>query len=130
MQQQNQIHLFDGLIIFIIAVKVLFIGLAIYDKLLLEKIKIVKTPSQKTDSEGREKTVKYWKGRVEFVFVILMSIVLIYLFYPRAKTPVIVDSHTRLLLFLYGIITIFTADWRQFFDTSIIWSTLSRYLNV
>lgn len=129
MQQHQQTPLFDGLIIFIIAVKVLFIGLAIYDKLLLEKIKHIGTPSQKTDSEGRETTVKYWKGRVEFVFVILMSIVLIYLFYPRSKTQVSIDSHTRLLLFLYGIITIFTADWTQFFDTSIIWSTLSRFLN-
>lgn len=128
MQQQQQRPLFDGLITFIIIIKLIFLGLAIYDKLLLEKTKMVKTPSQKTKVQDKEKNVSYWKGRVEFIFVILMSIVLIYLFYPRSKNPPVIDGHTRLLLFLYGILSILTADWEMFFNTSVIWSTLSRYL--
>ena len=124
----QQIPLFDALVTFIIIIKVIFIGLIICDNLLLEKIKIVKTPSQKTRTQNREKTIKYWIGRLEFIFVILMSIVLIYLFYPYSKTPLNIDHHTKLLLCLYGFITIFTANWTQFFDTSIIWSTLSHNL--
>ena len=123
-------QLFDGLVTLIIIIKVIFLGLAVYNRILLEKVKIVKTPSQKTEAQNREKNVTYWKGRIEFIFTILMSIVLIYLFYPRNKNIPVIDSHTRLLLFLYGIITIFTANWEMFFDISIIWSTISRYLNI
>lgn len=117
--------LFDCLIYFIIIIKLAFLGLAIYNRLLIERLQRISTPSQHAIIQKRDNNVNYWKNRVEFIFTMLMSIVLIYLFYPRRKTQPNIDGHVRILLFLYGIITIFTADWDIFFDTSIFWSYFS-----
>ncbi len=59
--------------------------------------------------------ILYWKGRFEFIFVFLMSFLLIYLFNPR-KPNVVLDYETKLLLFLFGFILLITAKWSVFFN--------------
>jgi hypothetical protein len=67
----------------------------------------------KTDSE-LDKKIIYWKEKLEFVFIFLMSALLMYLFNPRKSHIDIIDSESKLLLFLFGFILIFTADWSNF----------------
>ena len=67
----------------------------------------------KGDSET-DKKILYWKDRVEFVFIALMSLMLIYLFYPRSTKPIIIDFETKLLLYLFGFILLITAKWEIF----------------
>jgi hypothetical protein len=91
----------------IIAIKSLFILLAftnIYLKL-----------TGKGDTDLL-KNIKYWKERVEFVFSILMSLLLIYLFNPRYNNHMIIDYEMKLLLYLFGVIMIITAKWSTFFE--------------
>ena len=63
-----------------------------------------------------DKKIEYWKGRFEFVFVILMAALLIYLFNPRYNNQVAIDTEMKLLLYLFGIVLIITAKWSAFFE--------------
>lgn len=73
----------------------------------------------KTNSK-KDITVLFWKERVEFVFILLMSLLLIYLFNPRTNRIFMIDYETKLLLFLFGIILIITANWNTFIKESDI----------
>lgn len=96
-------------IFFIVLIKIIFICLSIYSIILRKK--------------GEEKTNKYskiifWKDRIEFIFIIAMALLLIYLFNSYNKNTKCVDYETRILLFLFGIILIITAKWNYFITTS------------
>lgn len=55
-------------------------------------------------------TIIYWKDLVEFIFVICMALLLIYIFLPSSKnTPL--DKHTQMLFLLFGLLLLFTAKW-------------------
>ena len=54
------------------------------------------------------------KDITEFIFKILMSIILIYLFNPRYKKEIKLNSETKTLLYIFGFVTIFTSDWSSF----------------
>jgi uncharacterized protein YhhL (DUF1145 family) len=64
------------------------------------------------------KTLFYWKGRVEFIFIVLMSFLLIYLFNPRKNKSVAIEGETKLLLYLFGVVLLVTADWNDFIHES------------
>jgi hypothetical protein len=56
----------------------------------------------------------YWKKRTEFIFIISMSMLMIYYFHPFAKSDPM--SHdTRFLFFLFGWVLLVTANWNLFF---------------
>ena len=65
-----------------------------------------------------DKEILFWKERVEFVFIVLMAILLIYLFNPRKNRMFMINNETKLLLYLFGIVLIITAKWETFFKTS------------
>jgi hypothetical protein len=74
-------------------------------------------------TKGKEKTtlaksVKYWKERVEFLFVFFMSLLLIYLFSPRSNRTSLIDRETKLLFYLFGFVLLITAKWENFFKES------------
>jgi hypothetical protein len=98
--------LYNIFIVFIVIVKVVFITLAAT----LWYLKVAHIPSN--NQTGTQ--LKYWKDVAELIFIISMSLILIYSFYPRWSTPVILTHETKFLLFFYGIITIITADWDVF----------------
>jgi hypothetical protein len=92
-------------IYFIILIKIVFI----VSKLLTRYLEHKK-------SEKYQETLlslEYISEKSEFIFVFCMSILLILLFNPYNKTFVI-TKETRILLFLYGIIIILTANWGAF----------------
>lgn len=111
---------FDKYVIFVFLFKILFAILA-----LLHLYFVVKGKAQsKTD-----KKVEYWKERVEFVFIALMSFMLIYLFYPRSTKPIVIDYETKLLLFIYGIIILIGAKWDIFIKESPVFKKIQTVVN-
>jgi Ca2+/Na+ antiporter len=64
------------------------------------------------------KNLFYLKGRVEFVFVILMALLLVYLFNPRKNRLNMINGEVKLLLYLFGIVLLITADWSNFIHES------------
>ena len=73
---------------------------------------------------GKDIKIEYWKDRVEFVFIALMSFMIMYLFYPRSTKPLIIDYETKLLLFIYGIIILIGAKWDIFIKESPIFKKI------
>ena len=67
-----------------------------------------------------DKQIMYWKERFEFVFIVLMSFLLIYLFNPRYNRLFMINHETKYLLFLFGFILIITAKWNIFVQESNI----------
>jgi hypothetical protein len=104
---------YDNFIIFIIFVKVIFVIFDIIEKYYGYKIK---QKSSYTPAENKQYTqnyqwAKYWKERVELIFIILMALVCIVVFYPFYSDTVYIDKDTRLLLFIYGFVILITANW-------------------
>jgi hypothetical protein len=62
-----------------------------------------------------DKKIVYWKERFEFVFVLLMAILLIYLFNPRKNRIVMINDETNFLLYMFGFVLLITAKWGDFF---------------
>jgi hypothetical protein len=98
---------YDYYIYLIFSVKIIFILLTI--SYIYFKIK---------GNTDLDKNILYWKERVEFIFVCLMSILLIYIFNPRLNKEFIINSETRLLLYLFGFILLITAQWDIFIEES------------
>jgi len=104
-------------ITFIIFIKVCFVILAVSHLYL----KIKHKGGSKTD-----KTIVFWKERLEFVFVILMAGLLIYLFNPRNDRSILITHETKILLYLFGFILLITADWKVFFHESPTFKKLQK----
>ena len=61
-----------------------------------------------------DKHILYWKERFEFIFITMMSILLIYLFNPRVNRTLLINKETKILLYLFGFILLITAKWNLF----------------
>ena len=104
-------------ITFIIFIKVCFVILAVSHLYLKLKHK---------EHSETDKKIVFWKERLEFVFVILMSGLLIYLFNPRHNRSILITHETKLLLYLFGFILLITADWKVFFHESPTFKKLQK----
>jgi hypothetical protein len=108
---------FNKYVIFTFLFKLLFAILAVSH--------IFLTVKGKTDSEI-DKTILHWKERVEFVFTVLMSFMLIYLFYPRSTEKIILDFETKVLLFVFGIVLLIGAKWNIFIKESPVFKKVQE----
>lgn len=102
---------FDMYIILIFIAKIIFIVLALYMFYLKAK---------KPTNKKLIQTIKTWKERAEFIFISLMSILLVYVFNPRSNNINLIDKEAKLLLFLFGIVLLFTENWSSFIHESPI----------
>lgn len=98
-------------IYFIIFIKAIFLILTLRLKYIDYKSKKNKEDIKNTQNYIN---IEYWKERSEFIFISCMSILLLYLFYPRHSVMKPLTYETRLLLFLYGLIILIQADWINF----------------
>ena len=73
-----------------------------------------------------DKKILYWKERVEFIFILLMALLLIYLFSPRNDRNLLITYETKILLYLFGFILLITADWKVFFHESPFFKMLQK----
>ena len=96
-------------IYFIILVKCLFLFFAVWNFYLKKK-------NDRGDSETKlEKNVSYYKNLMENIFMVLVSILLIYLFNPYHENKYLLDDkYIKALLFIYGILILVTFDWSEF----------------
>ena len=67
----------------------------------------------KADSES-DKTAIFWKERLEFLFIILMSILVIYTFNPLSSKGFVIKRETKILIFIFGIVVLTGAKWELF----------------
>lgn len=86
---------YDIYVIMVIIVKIIFIILAISGLYIKHKKPADQALLTKVDS---------WKSVAEFIFVAMMSFLLIYLFNPRNDRIHMIDKETKILLYLYGFI--------------------------
>jgi hypothetical protein len=100
---------FNIYITFAFIVKLIFIVLAL-------TYIFIKTKGKENSSLAIK--IKYWKERVEFIFTILMAILLIYLFSPRANRTIMINHEAKLLLYLFGFVLLITAKWGEFIKES------------
>lgn len=102
-------------ITFIFLIKIGFIIMAVTHIYLKSKGK---------EHSSLDKKIEYWKERFEFIFIALMSILLIYIFNPRIDRSVLVDKETKILLYLFGFILLITAKWDLFIKESPIFKKI------
>lgn len=104
-------RIYDIGIIIIISIKIIFIILAVAKLYIKHK---------EPNNIKKINNLEFWKKRVEFIFIILMSLLLIYLFNPRVNRLNMIDNETKILFYLFGFILLLTSDWSQFFKDSKI----------
>ena len=56
-------------------------------------------------------TVNYWKLKFEWLFNILMSLVLIHIFYPFKNKLYKLTDEVKKLIFIYAILSLFSLLW-------------------
>jgi hypothetical protein len=71
-----------------------------------------------------DKEILFWRERTEFIFILLMAILLIFLFNPYKNKMYMINNETQLLLYLFGVVLIITADWKSFFKESDIFKKI------
>ena len=115
-------------IFFIFFIKLIFIILAITNLYLKKQIPVEEKENQETQEnkktdkikkqiELREK-IENWKKHIELLFKFLMSLLLIYIFNPRYNRVHLINYEAKLLFFLFGIILIVTAQWKEIINES------------
>jgi hypothetical protein len=97
---------FTAYIYSIIGIKLIFILLAITHIYFKIKGQI---------GSDLDNKIMYWKERIEFIFIIFMAILLIYIFNPRIPHINLLNYEVKLLIYLFGFILLITADWQAFF---------------
>ena len=102
-------RLFDIGITIIILLKIIFIILLITQFYFKYK---------EPNNTKRLNNLKSWRTQIEFIFIFFMSLLLIYLFNPRINRLYMVDTETRLLLYLFGFILIISANWEKFLNNA------------
>ena len=73
--------------------------------------------------------VVYYKEFSEFLFVVLMAVMLIVLFNPMRKKMIVIGEEERIFLFIFGCVLLTTADWGLFFKPISLKSLVSDFLN-
>lgn len=88
-----------------------YIGMIILCKILMLICAVIHYILNSTHSTLKEWT-GYYKDVFEFLFVFMLSILLLYLFNPI--NPKTINRETRILLFMLGIILLITAKYSIF----------------
>jgi hypothetical protein len=76
--------------------------------------------------------VLFWADRIEFIYTFLMAILIIALFKNAVKVGVlcIYDKETIFLMYVFGFILLFTADWNEFISESTIITNIQNILGI
>jgi len=94
----------DYYVLFLIIIKCIFVAAALGHVVLSHT---------DTSFDKYDTALLYWKERTEFIFIVSMSILLIYYFHPIIKSEPM-SGETKLLFFLFGWILLVTAKWKIF----------------
>jgi hypothetical protein len=101
--------LFIALLYIVVVIKFAFLGFALYTRYYETKI------GEKHKQQENPKA-EYWKTRTEFAYTALMSLMLLILFKPGGNYMYLLgEKHVTLLLFIFGFVNLFMANWSLFF---------------
>ena len=119
-------------IYFIFFIKIIFTILAILNLYLKKQIPLEKRENKKTDKikkqiETQEK-IENLKLHIELLFKFLMSMLIIYIFNPRYNRIHLINYEVKLLFFLFGIILVVTAHWKEIFNESPLFVYIQKLL--
>jgi hypothetical protein len=109
----------DFYVLFLIIIKCIFVLAALGHVVLSH----TNTSFDKYDAK-----LLYWKERTEFIFIVSMSILLIYYFHPIMKSDPM-SGETKLLFFLFGWILLITAKWKLFITEAPWFQKISKAFN-
>ena len=112
----KSIYFYDRLVYFLFFIKIIYyitilciLGLTNYNKT-HSSLNISKIIS----------FLEYWNQVCHFIFYILISLMLIYIFNPFKDKTYLIDNTVRFLFFILGIIYLFNVNWTLFFKSKII----------
>ena len=117
----------DKYITFIFIIKIIFIILAIVNLYLKKQIPLEEKEKQEKQEKQSDKIkkqiktqqkIEMLKTHVELLFKFLIALLIIYIFNPRENRLYLINYEAKVLFFLFGIILIFTANWKQIFKES------------
>jgi len=108
---------YDYFILFVFLSKILFVVCGVWHFILVKK--------NKGENELSIK-LAIRKEYFEFIFVISMALLCLYLFNPLAEIRPAINKETRILLFIFGWIILINCKWDLFFEQSK-WFTLLQY---
>ena len=108
---------YDYFILYVFLSKILFVVCGVWHFILVKK--------NKGENELSIK-LAIWKEYFEFMFVISMALLCLYLFNPLAEIRPAINKETRLLLFIFGWIILINCKWDLFFE-QYKWFTLLQY---
>lgn len=80
-------------------------------------------------SQSLASKFSYWKERMEFIFVILMALLLIFIFTPWHNHKKYITKEMSILFYLFGFILIITAKWSAFFEEANWYKKIQVALN-
>ena len=100
--------IFYYFIYFIILVKGLFLFFAVWNFYLKKK------HGRGGGETKLEKRVLYYKNLTENIFIVSVSLLLIYLFNPYHDNKYLDNKYVKILFFIYGILMLITFDWSEF----------------
>lgn len=115
---------YEIFIYFLISIKTIFILTTVVIKFYEYKYK----GSNKKEHQVLIEDLKQFRDRIEFVFKICMSCILIWIFYPWHTKPLLVDNDTKMLLYLYGFFSIITSPWNIFFNDNQWFDDLMKFI--
>jgi uncharacterized membrane protein len=106
----------------------LYINFLILLKILFILLSLMHFHYKRNHHIKQQEETDYWKSRIEFIFIVCMSLLLIYLFSPACTSSTLVTGETKILLFLFGFILLITAKWENFIYTSQWFQDLQQSL--
>jgi hypothetical protein len=110
---------FDIYITFIFLIKIGFITMVLIHLYLKLKHR---------ENTELDKKILYWKDRLEFFFIVLMSFLLIYLFNPRYDKSILIDRETKILLYMFGFVLLITSNWNVLIKESPLFLTIQKII--
>ena len=63
-----------------------------------------------------DENILYLRSKLEFMFKFLMALLFLYLF--SSKQDVVIKGETKNLIYIFGILLLFTANWNDFIKES------------
>jgi hypothetical protein len=76
-----------------------------------------------------DKKILFWTSRIEFIFIAMLSGLLIYVFNPSSPKELKIDMETRLLIYVLGFVLLLTADWGIFIRESPLLKKVAQKQN-
>jgi hypothetical protein len=83
------------------------------------RYKSVKQPKNNNYKEKLEQ-VRHYKTQTDFVFMVSMAFLFIFIFNPWKNNDKYLDTHSKYLMYIFGFIILFTSDWNVFISDSTI----------